>query len=84
VVALQGLPSWIGKGSDASMLTRLKSWIQGSRRKSGERWEADRGHLSEQERHHVDAHEPAGTLDVEADPQALGSFDEHRRGRPGN
>jgi hypothetical protein len=35
-------------------------------------------------KHHVDAHEPAGTLDVEADPQALGSFDEHRRGRPGN
>jgi hypothetical protein len=67
------------------MLTRLKNWIQGSRRKSGERWEADRGHLSEQERHHIDQVERdrLGALDVE-DPEGPKVFDETRRGRPGN
>ena len=69
------------------MLTRLKNWIQGSRRKSGNPWEVDRGHLSEQERHHVDAHEQArriGGLDVEDADYGFKAFDETRRGRPGN
>jgi hypothetical protein len=66
------------------MLTRLKNWIQGSRRKWAERWEADRGHLSEQEKHHVDARKEAsriGGLDVENADSGLKSFDEERRGR---
>jgi hypothetical protein len=67
------------------VLTRLKTWLQGSRRKPGDRWEADHGHLSEQEKRHVEDHEPAGNLDVQSDPMGgLGSFDEQRRGRPGD
>jgi hypothetical protein len=67
------------------MLTRLKNWIEGSRRKSGVRWEADRGYLSEQERHHVDAHESGIVERLDADTDyGLKSFDEERRGRPGN
>jgi hypothetical protein len=66
------------------MLTRLKNWMQGSRRKSSESWEADRGQLSVKEKQRIEAHEPAGNLDVRADPDALDSFDEQRRGRPGN
>jgi hypothetical protein len=63
------------------MLTRLKNWIEGSRRKSGERWEADRGHLSEQERHQIDdVHAEAGNLDS-VGPKV---FDETSRGRPKN
>jgi hypothetical protein len=84
VVALQRRP--LGSGREVrSMLTRLKNWLQGSRRKSGEPWEADRGHLSEQERHQVDDEEPsrlpAGAADPSYGPQV---FDEERRGRPGN
>jgi hypothetical protein len=69
------------------MLTRLKNWIQGSRRKSGEQWQADHGHLSEQERRYVEHHEQLGTIgsseldDAYTGPQSL---DEGRRGRPGN
>jgi hypothetical protein len=64
------------------MPTRLKNWIQGSRRKSGERWEADRDHLSEQERHYVDAQERLdhGTrLDVQDAEHGPKVFDETRR-----
>jgi hypothetical protein len=66
------------------MLRRLKNWIQGSRRKPGERWEADRGHLSEQEKHVVDVHEGAGNLGgfgVEDAIHGPKGFDETRRGR---
>jgi hypothetical protein len=71
------------------MLTRLRNWIQGSRRKWAEWWEVDRGHLSEQERHHVDAHKPGsatalGRLDVEDAEFGSKGFDETRRRRPGN
>jgi hypothetical protein len=67
------------------MLTRLKTWMQKSRSKSGERWEARRGNLSEQERHHVDLERDARTA-AELEDADLGPkvFDETRRGRPGN
>ena len=67
------------------MLTRLKNWIQGSRRKSGERWEADRGHLSERERAHVEHTQRHGTIDHDVEDSYGGAkaFEE-RRGRPGN
>jgi hypothetical protein len=67
------------------MLTRLKNWIEGSRRKSGERWEARRGHLSEHERHRVDLERDVRTgaelEDADFGPKV---FDETRRGRPAN
>jgi hypothetical protein len=77
---------WIGKGSDGSMLTRVKGWIEGSRRKSAERWQADRGHLSEQERHRLDAQEHSADLgghDVEDLHWGPKAFDETSRRRPG-
>jgi hypothetical protein len=60
--------------------------MQGSRRKSSESWEDDRRHLTEQEKQRIEAHEPAGNLDMQADPMGVGldGFDEQRRGRPGN
>ena len=66
------------------MLTRLKNWIQGSRRKSGDQWEAHRGHLSEQEKHLVDTHETASAKQEMGDAIKPEVFDETRRGRPPN
>jgi hypothetical protein len=69
------------------MLTRLKTWVQGSRRKRRDPWEADLGYLTEQERRLIDAQKGAGwrgrqdVQDAETGPQ---SFDETRRGRPPN
>jgi hypothetical protein len=65
------------------MLPRVKNWIQGSRRKSGERWEADRGRLSERERHDLDVHEPARhrrQIDLDDAEYGPKAFDEERRG----
>jgi hypothetical protein len=69
------------EGSDASMLTRLKNWIQGSRRKRRGAWEAEQGHLTEQERHLVDAQKGAGPTGYMEAQDALGpkGFDETRR-----
>ena len=71
---------WIREGSDGSMLTRLKSWVQGSRQRKRDRWEADHGHLSEQEKHVADAYQPG----PEPDFYPTKGFDEQRRGRPRN
>jgi len=57
------------------MLTRLKNWIHGSRRMKRERWEAGHAHLSEQEKHVVDAWEVPPAYSTK-------SFDEQSRGRP--
>jgi hypothetical protein len=62
------------------MLTRLKNWIEGSRRRAGEQSDADRGQLSERERQRI----AAGNLDTENEPHWRSeAFDETRRGRPG-
>jgi hypothetical protein len=62
------------------MLTSLKNWIQGSRQRKRERWEAERGNLGEQDKQVVDEYLP-GT-----DPAMYPTkgFDETSRGRPGN
>jgi hypothetical protein len=62
------------------MLTRLKNWLQGSRQRKRERWEAERGNLGEQDKQVVDEYLP-GT-----DPAMYSTkgFDETRRRRPGN
>jgi hypothetical protein len=57
------------------MLTRLKSWVHGSRQRKRERWEADRGHLSKQEKHVIDAYQPG----PEADAYTTKGFDEQSR-----
>jgi hypothetical protein len=57
------------------MLTRLKNWIQGSRQRKRDRWEPHRGHLSEQEKHVVDAGEVPPAYSTK-------SFDEQSRGKP--
>ena len=61
------------------MLTRLTSWIQGTRQKKRERWEAERGNLSKSDKQVADEYMP-GT-----DPltyHSTESFDETSRGRP--
>ena len=62
------------------MLARLKNWIQGSRQRKQERWEAEHGNLSEQDKQAVDEYLP-GT-----DPAMYPTkgFDETSRGRPPN
>jgi hypothetical protein len=62
------------------MLATLKSWIQGSRQRKRERWEAERGNLGEHDKRVVDEYLP-GT-----DPAMYSTkgFDEIRRGRPRN
>jgi hypothetical protein len=57
------------------MLTRVKNWIQGSRQRKRDPWEPDRGHLSEQEKHVVDAGEVPPAYSTK-------NFDEQSRGRP--
>lgn len=57
------------------MLTRLKNWIQRSPRRKRDRWEPDRGQLSEQERQVVDAGEVPPAYSTK-------SFDEQSRGKP--
>jgi hypothetical protein len=62
------------------MLARLKNWIEGSRQRKRERWEAERGNLGEQDKQVVAEYLP-GT-----DPAmySIKGFDETRRGRPRN
>jgi len=62
------------------MLTRLKSWVRGSGQRKRDRWEADHGHLSEQEKFVADEYQPG------REPSAYPTkgFDEQSRGRPGN
>jgi hypothetical protein len=58
----------------------LLNWIRASRQKKRERWEADHGHLSEQEKYVADAYQPGG-----AGPDFYPTkkiFDEQSRGRP--
>jgi hypothetical protein len=62
------------------MLARLKSWIHGSRQRKRDRWEADHGRLSEQEKHMADAYQPGR----EPPLYPTKGFDEQSRGRPGN
>jgi hypothetical protein len=71
---------WIGKGSDGSMLTHPKNWVRGSGQRKRDRWEADHGHLSEQEKFVADEYQPG------REPSAYPTkgFDEQSRGRPGN
>jgi hypothetical protein len=71
---------WIRDGGDGRMLTRLKNWIQGSRQKKRERWEAERGNLGEQDKRVVDEYMPG----TDPAPYPTKGFDETRRGRPGN
>jgi hypothetical protein len=60
------------------MLTRLKSWIQGSRQKKREEWAADHGNLSKEDKQAADEYSSYGP-----DPmyQTRG-YDETSRGRP--
>jgi len=62
------------------MLTRLKNWIQGSRQRKRERWEAERGNLGEQDKQVVDEYSSYG-LDTMYQTR---NFDETSRGRPRN
>jgi hypothetical protein len=73
---------WIREGSDGSMLTRLKSWVQGSRQRK--RREADHGHLSEQEKHVADAYQRDTAHTEASGPYPMKGFDEQSRGRPRN
>ncbi len=63
------------------MLTRLKNWIQGSRRKRRDAWEAEQGHLTEHERHLVDAQRRGGGgfMDEQDTLGGPKGFDETRR-----
>jgi hypothetical protein len=63
------------------MLTRLKNWVQGSRQRKRERWEADHGHLSEQEKFVADEYQPGRG---EPPYPTTKGFDEQSRGRPRN
>jgi len=45
--------SWSREGSDGSMLTRLKNWVQASRERKREPGAADYGSLSKQEQEEV-------------------------------
>jgi hypothetical protein len=60
------------------MLTRLKNWIQGSRQRKRERWEAEHGNLRKQDKQVVDEYMP-GTDPAMYPTQG---FDETSRGRP--
>jgi hypothetical protein len=62
------------------MLTRLKNWIQGSRQRKRERWEAEQANLSKQDKQVIDQYAP------NQDPPVYStkSFDESSRGRPRN
>jgi len=64
------------------MLTRLKNWVRGSDQRKRERWEADHGHLSEQEKFVADEYQP-GREPVDVLYPSKG-FDEQSRGRPRN
>jgi len=66
------------KGGDGRMLARLREWIQGSRQRKRERWEAERGNLSEEDKQAVDAYLPG----VDPPMYSTKGFDETRRGRP--
>jgi hypothetical protein len=63
------------------MLTGLKNWARGSDQRKRERWEADHGHLSEQEKYVADVYQP-GPDDPAVYPTK--GFDEQRRRSPGN
>jgi hypothetical protein len=60
------------------MLTRLKSWIQGSRRRKRERWAAEHGNLGGQDKQVVDEYMPG----VDPAMYPTKGFDETRRGSP--
>ena len=57
----------------------LVNWIRASRQRKRERWEAEHGHLSEQEKFVADEYQPG------REPAAYPTkgFDEQSRGRPG-
>ena len=60
------------------MLTRLTSWIRGTRQKKREPWEAGRGNLSKSDKQVADEYMPgAGPLTYHSQ-----GFDETSRGRP--
>ena len=61
------------------MLTRLKNWIQGSRQRKRERWEAEQAILSKQDKQVIDQYSPAGQ---DQPLYSTKSFDEFSRGRP--
>ena len=56
----------------------LNHWIRPSRHRKRERWEADHGHLSEQEKFVADEYQPGR----EPPTYATKGFDEQSRGRP--
>jgi hypothetical protein len=62
---------WIREGSDGSMLTRLRNWVQASRERKRERVAADYGSLSKQEQEEVNRlrgeHSGAGTISPDRD-----------------
>jgi hypothetical protein len=60
------------------VIARLKNWIQRSRQRKRERWEAERGNLTEQDKLAVDEYLP-GTDPAMYPTKA---FDETSRGRP--
>ena len=60
------------------MLTRLKNWVRRSGQRKRERWEADHGHLSEQEKHVADEYLPGR----EPFLYPTEGFDEQSRGKP--
>ena len=64
------------------MLTRLKNWVRGSGQRKRERWEADYGHLSDQEKHLLDTHKASYDVIVEHDEHSPKAFDEQSRGKP--
>jgi hypothetical protein len=57
----------------------LLNWIRASRQRKRERWEAEHGHLSEQEKFVADEYQPG------REPAAYPTkgIDEQSRGRPG-
>jgi hypothetical protein len=56
----------------------LVNWIRASRQRKRERWEAEHGHLSEQDKQVVDEYMPG----VDPPMYSTKGFDETRRGRP--
>jgi hypothetical protein len=60
-----------------SMLTRLKNWIEGSRKKKREKWEAEQANLSEEDKRVAGEYRPG----VEPPEYSSKGFDETRRGR---
>jgi hypothetical protein len=57
------------------MLTRLKGWIEGARRRKRERWERERGNLSEEDKRVASEYSPG----VEPNIYSTKGFDETRR-----